>query len=141
MNPNDVTREIFWNVPPWARVLMYLLATVAAGLFAYGVGRRIGRWRTGRPSPVEGTLAARLGQLLRQGVVQVRVWRSALAGASHLMIFWAMIVLTIATTIVAIEDHRIAHIFYGNFYLVVSLAEIGRASVGKECRSRWSPYH
>ena len=21
------------------------------------------------------------------------------------------------------------------------LAEIGRASVGKECRSRWSPYH
>ena len=24
---------------------------------------------------------------------------------------------------------------------VVNSAEIGRASVGKECRSRWSPYH
>ena len=27
----------------------------------------------------------------------------------------------------------------GCFYLVTS--KIGRASVGKECRSRWSPYH
>jgi len=33
-----------------------------------------------------------------------------------------MIVLTIVTTIVAIEDYRIAHLFYGNFYRIVSLA-------------------
>src|SRR3990167_10003611 len=26
-------------------------------------------------------------------------------------------------------------------HLAVSGAKIGRASVGKECRSRWSPYH
>ena len=26
-------------------------------------------------------------------------------------------------------------------FMSISLIEIGRASVGKECRSRWSPYH
>ena len=71
---------------------------------------------------MEGTLGTRLGQLLRHGIAQVRVWRSALAGVSHAMVFWAMIVLTIVTTIVAIEDYGIAHLFYGDFYRVVSLA-------------------
>jgi Fe-S oxidoreductase/nitrate reductase gamma subunit len=122
MNPDDITREIFWNIPLWAHVLMYVLAGVAGGLFAYGVGRRVRRWRAGRPSRVEGTLGARLGQLLRHGIAQVRIWRSALAGASHSMVFWAMIVLAIVTTIVAIEDYRILHLFYGDFYRVVSLA-------------------
>ena len=29
----------------------------------------------------------------------------------------------------------------GMFYKATSATQIGRASVGKECRSRWSPYH
>ena len=36
----------------------------------------------------------------------------------------------IATDISAKEAHR-----------VIDHYEIGRASLGKECRSRWSPYH
>ena len=29
----------------------------------------------------------------------------------------------------------------GMHYVLKETPEIGRASVGKECRSRWSPYH
>ena len=28
-----------------------------------------------------------------------------------------------------------------NYRVLLEAEEIGRASVGKECRSRWSPYH
>ena len=42
-------------------------------------------------------------------------------------------------------DSKIADTAYldsaGYFSVLIEITEIGRASVGKECRSRWSPYH
>jgi Fe-S oxidoreductase/nitrate reductase gamma subunit len=123
-----VTREIFWNVPTWARVLMYVSFVVAAGLCAYGLWRRARLWKRGKAAAERTPLREALGRFWRYAVLQVKLWRSPLAGLSHACIFWGFVVLFIGTCIVAVEDYGSAmlgrehFIFTGTFYLVVSCA-------------------
>ena len=120
--PEQVTREILWNIPTWARASMYALFAVAVVVFAYGIWRRIRLWRTGQAEPSRDPLRQRLGRLCKHGLVQTRIWRSRMAGLSHAGLFAAFVVLTVVTLIVAVEDYRIAHLFYGTCYLVLSFA-------------------
>ena len=121
------TREILWNVPLWARVLMYVSFLVASGICAYGYGKRHRIWKEGRSRPAE-TQGNAVRRVLRHAVLHLKIWRSPLAGISHTAIFWGFVVLFIGTAIVAIEDYGawlldVEHFFFhGRFYLVVSCA-------------------
>ena len=123
-----VTREILWNVPSWARVLMYLLFLAALAVCVLGIVRKVRGWRKGRKSGVSIPPAKALGRLWRDAVLQGRIWRSGAAGLSHALVFWGFVVLFIGTCIVALEDYgcwllgREHLVFTGNFYLGVSFA-------------------
>ena len=123
-----VTREILWNVPSWARALMYLLFLAALAVCVLGIARKVRAWRKGRESGVSVSAAKALGRLWRDAILQARIWRSGAAGLSHALVFWGFVVLFIGTCIVALEDYGgwllgREHLFFtGNFYLGVSFA-------------------
>ena len=99
----QLTREVFGNIPaPW-QTLFYLLAAVAVGAWIYGIGRRVRLWRQGRPIPsnVGYVLAAR--RLVRDVLLQRRVWGRGLASIAHVLLFSGFVVLLIATKLIAIE--------------------------------------
>ena len=46
-----LTREVFGNIPGWAKLAFYLLASVCVLIFAAGCYRRMRWWWRGRDSP------------------------------------------------------------------------------------------
>ncbi len=123
-----VTREILWNVPYWARALMYLCFLAALAVCVFGIARKARGWQRGRKSGVSVSPAKALGRLWRDAVLQAKIWRSGAAGLSHALVFWGFVVLFIGTCIVALEEYgswllgREHLLFTGNFYLGVSFA-------------------
>jgi Fe-S oxidoreductase len=128
----QVTRPIFQGVGPLGELVFYILATAAVVAFAYGVWRRVRKYRLGRPAGRGGTVRAALftrpvAGLRRRGdrgsvaVVagNVTIGRGARAvGWAHFGVFWGFIVLFIGTVVLTID------------YDVVRLA--GRALTGAE---------
>jgi len=49
-NTDQLTREVFGNVPSSAKAIFYLLTLVALANLACGSYRRVRLWRLGRPS-------------------------------------------------------------------------------------------
>jgi Fe-S oxidoreductase len=108
------TREIFWNISLPGEVLLYALAALAVGAFVYGLYRHVHRVLAGKPVffSREG-LGARIGRTLATIATHRTVSRRhPLAGVLHLFIFWAFVVLFIATTIVAL-DYDLFHKLLG----------------------------
>ncbi len=115
MNPTDATREICWNVS--AVWLMYLLLLPTVAVAGYGLWRRIRLWRCGQPAVRFDRPLARLGLLLRHGLLQLRTARQAFPGVFHLMVFTGFIVLAVATTVVMLDYDLGTTIMRGPFYL------------------------
>ena len=55
MDPHEITREILWNIPVWAKVLMYTSAAVATGFLVNGFYQRFKLWKQGQAAPAEDT--------------------------------------------------------------------------------------
>ena len=117
----EVGRELLWNVPYWAEVLMYLGAAVMFLLLATDVARRIYMYRRGAPAPSPtDRLFARLGDLLKDGLLQRALLKDRYAGLMHLGIFWGFLVLFVGTIILIFQIDLGFVFFYGDFYLVFS---------------------
>lgn len=101
----EITREIFWNIGPFTKVSMYVLAAVATEVAGYGFYRHWRVWRRGK-APAKWKLAP-LSQIARHVLLQVRIARIPIAWLSHMAIFYGFIVLFIGTVIVALEDYGI----------------------------------
>jgi Fe-S oxidoreductase/nitrate reductase gamma subunit len=106
--PAPLTREIFGNIPgPW-QALFYVLAALAVGAWVYGIARRVRLWKQGRRGErVNWSLAA--NRLLRDVFLQRRVWGRGLASMAHVLLFSGLVVLFIATILIAIE-HMLADV-------------------------------
>ena len=64
--PVEPIRPIFWNIHEnyhWAEVSQYVLGSLAALLFLWGVYRHFARWRTGKPEAVLPAWPARIRRL------------------------------------------------------------------------------
>lgn len=102
-----LTREIFGNIPGWAKALFYVLALAAVIAWGYGIWRRVRIWRMGRADerPIELRAAARrfvvdvLLQRRQWGRIAGRLW----ASYAHTLLFFGFLVLLIGTTLVSIE--------------------------------------
>lgn len=115
MNPSEATREVYWNITHiW---VMYALLVPTLGIAFWGFYRKLRRWRLGQPAVRFDRLGERLQLLLKHGVAQQRTARDRYAGIFHRMVFSGFIILTIATTVVAIQADTPLDIMHGAFYL------------------------
>ncbi|HZB46672.1 MAG TPA: heterodisulfide reductase-related iron-sulfur binding cluster [Pyrinomonadaceae bacterium] len=115
MNPAEATREIYWNVSHvW---VMYALLVPTALVAGYGVYRHLSRWRRGQPAARFDRPAARVRLVLKHAVAQRRTARERYAGLFHRFISYGFVVLTMATTVVALDADIGTSIMRGNFYL------------------------
>ncbi len=109
-------RETFWNIPHWMETAQYILGFLTIVIFAYGVIRRVRRWRQGQADRRTDRLGARLWSVLTQAVVQARTAREPYAGVMHLAIFWGMVSLFLGT-VLATVDWDVTRLFFGFQFL------------------------
>jgi Fe-S oxidoreductase len=79
---------------------LFLAVLVAAlGLFSFNVQRLIGYLRLGRRDDARwDALPRRIGNFLRIGIFQEKIFRDSIAGPMHALIFWGFMVLGASTT-------------------------------------------
>ena len=120
-------RDTFWNVPEWARFLLYVLSVVAIGVFALGLWQRIGLWREGKPENRCDQLPERVRRLVWHGLLQARTLTQRYPGVMHAFMFWGFAILFLGTVLATI-DYDLAwvplgvKILRGPFYLGYELA-------------------
>jgi Fe-S oxidoreductase/nitrate reductase gamma subunit len=118
------TREIFFNIVPAGMMAVYVLVIIPIGLLAYGLARRVSRWRMGQPENRLDQIGQRIRDMLRMSVLHGRIVRprNLYGGIMHAAIFTGFVTLLIGTIIVMIETDITVPLlgwsfFHGNFYL------------------------
>ena len=113
-------RESFFNVAhPW---IVYVLMSALTGLLVYGLIRHATLWRLGQPteSGLFMEVRQRLMNVARLGVAQDKVRRDRYAGIMHWCISSSIVVLTLVTAQVALEDDTPLNFLNGRYYLFFS---------------------
>ncbi len=111
-----ITRPIYWNIS--GIYLMYLLMIPTMIIFAYGLYRRFRLWRLGQQVLRTDQPWRRLGRVAVYLLGHGRLMQDRVAGSMHALIFWAMSLLFVGTTVVAMEADLGIPIMRGWFYLV-----------------------
>jgi Fe-S oxidoreductase/nitrate reductase gamma subunit len=115
MNTAEATRQIYWNVSHiW---VMYALLLPTAAITGYGIYRQTSRWRLGQSAARFDRPAERIKLVLKHAVAQQRTARSKFTGLFHRLITSGLAILTIATTVVALDADFGTTIMRGRFYL------------------------
>ncbi len=115
MDPSEATREVLWNIRHvW---IMYVLLVATLAVAAYGIYRRVSKWFRGQPVRRLDRPLERLGRLFRHALLQQATWRDRYAGLLHAALFWGIVTLTIATTVVFVHHDFNIRIMQGRFYL------------------------
>lgn len=114
-----VGREIMWNLPPLAAVVMYSLLGMVILIFAWGLSERVGVYQRGREEREDrlDNLWERAGDALKIGIGQQKVLERKIGGLMHLAVYSAFIVLFLATCLVAVEYDFGIPVLDGKFYL------------------------
>jgi len=93
----EASREIFWQIPFFVQILVYLAAIGAIGLIAYVVYRRYQMWMLGRPENRFDNLGQRIWEFIKisilDGIFHRRFFRDPYPGIMHFLIFWGCILL------------------------------------------------
>jgi Fe-S oxidoreductase/nitrate reductase gamma subunit len=136
----DFARPLFWNVPHWAEIAMYVLIAPTVLIFLGGTIWRVRKWWLGQPEPgalsLKGALSRRLKELANFGRLkeligsvffQSRLSRDGFATLMHLAIFWGMLVLFLGTALATLDQDFTGLLFdfqflQGNVYRVYELA-------------------
>lgn len=121
-----LTREVFGNIPPAARLIFYIVAGMAVAFFVYGLLCRVRLWRLGQKT--ERSTTGRMSwRFVRDVLWQRRLPGRGAASVAHVLLFWGFVVLLIGTTLIAIE-HLLADllgreptdpVFHQGFYFAV----------------------
>ena len=98
-----LTREIFGNVPRAAQAVFYAVALVAVGLCFYGVVQRVRLWQMGTRKGARISPQLAIRRIVRDVLLQRRVWGRGAASVAHVLLFSGFVVLTIGTTLICIE--------------------------------------
>src|SRR6185436_4556340 len=106
---STATREIYWNITGvW---VMYALLVPVLGIGAWGLGRRIARWRRGGAAQRFDRPAVRWKRLLDHSLAQRK------NPVFHRLLTYGFIILTVATIVVALDADFGTSIMRGRFYL------------------------
>ena len=101
--PGMPCRPIFWNIPPWAQIGLYMTMALATLILILGLLWRIRLWRRGQGEFRLDRLPERLGLLLNYGFRQDRINRQPYSGLMHASIFWGFATLFIGTILATID--------------------------------------
>ncbi len=116
------TREVFWNIS--YSFVMYLLAIIAVGYWAYTLYRRYQLWHIGKPEDRTKDIGRRIGAFIQTLFTEVLTHRKFLrdpySGIMHLLIFWGWMILLLASAVDAMSYYTNQHIV-GKPYLWFSL--------------------
>lgn len=122
IDPQNITRHVYWNVPTLFKILVYLGGLGVIALAAWGLYSRIQLWKKGKEENRKDALKERLLFTAKNVFLHTRILTDQYPGLMHLAIFWGFLALLIGTILVAIEaDVPFAHFYHGIFYLLVSL--------------------
>lgn len=136
----ELTRQIYWSPSGGLSEVLhqttYFWLILAVGVCAYGVYRRVQFWRLGKPEAAFDRPLERVALVFRNVFGQAKVLRtrrsrdpkphSLFAAWMHGLIFYGFMALVFGTTIVALEDYGIVHLYQGWFYAFVTVAcEVG----------------
>jgi Fe-S oxidoreductase len=122
------SREVFRHFSSAGQYAFYALATLACLVFAYGIWRRIQKYRRGRSDHRFDRLWQRLfraASLIGRSATLAR--RDAYAGWAHGVLFWGFAILFVGTVIVFIDYDLLRPLgegwrfWRGTFYLWYSL--------------------
>ncbi len=129
----DVTRQTFWLISNYEKVLFYFLATVTVFVFAYGTYQRFGRYADGNEDWFD-RLDGLGGRIVSAAKIvasnEKQFNRDLVGGLMHAFILWGFLTLLIATTILFIDEwYRVFTIamgdrqsfWVGDFYLSYQL--------------------
>lgn len=112
-------REVFWNAQSFP-IWLDLLALIGFAIMGYGLYRRWLLWKAmGKPEVRNDNMGERIKSLLRNGILQVPVWRDFYPGLMHGLIFFAFFVLIWGAAFDAFQHYSGIH-FLGKPYLVFS---------------------
>ncbi|EHQ88648.1 heterodisulfide reductase-related iron-sulfur binding cluster [Desulfosporosinus youngiae] len=115
----EATRELFWNTG--GKGLMYLLALLSMVIFIQGLGKKIRNWSKGRPVSYN-DLGPRFIRFLSDLINHdTKIFKGTFRRFMHLGIFYGFVILTLGTLVIAIQEHFGFPLFYGRFYLILSL--------------------
>ena len=117
----DVTRIVWWNVPPWLAALLYLGTAVGLAVSALALARHARAVIRGRPIGPAPRL--RLGRGVRRVLADVLSHRRLLedrgAGWAHALLFYGFLGLFVGTCLVFVHD-RVVPFLVGPTYLIFS---------------------
>jgi Fe-S oxidoreductase/nitrate reductase gamma subunit len=118
-----IGREIMWNLPPTAAIIMWALFAVVLLVLGWGFWSRIEAYRRGRTERENrlDDLKGRFIDVFRLAFLQERVLHRKLGGLIHLCIYGSFIVLVVVTTLVAIEYDLGIVFLDGGFYIAFNL--------------------
>ncbi len=120
MSWTEATREVMWNIS--AAWLMYVLAVVAAGIFAYGAWQRVKFWKAGKTDKDRlADFGKRFVFLVQELLIQRKAREERYPGIFHSLIFYSFLVLVVTTSVVALDYDFGTHLFKGPVYLLLSL--------------------
>ena len=112
-------------VAGWISLLVGFSAPLAAVAFAFG--EYVKPWLPGWPAPLSGSVLL----VVFAAVHALHVQRGAWVQNAAVLVKLLLIVFFVGFAATRLQPPAEP----------IFAPEIGRASVGKECRSRWSPYH
>ena len=124
-----MTREIFWNLGPDKRTIVYLLGAAALAIFFFGLYRRYFLWRKmsriDEPFSLKG-LGRKIQLLLIDGLFQGRLLRETYPGFMHAFILWGFVILFLGTLTIALQEDITlpimdVRILRGSFYVYYKL--------------------
>ena len=117
----EATREVFFNIVSWARLVAYGATALVLLVLAYGPLSRLRLWLLGRKEARWDRPWERLKAFLMYGIGQGRMPNDLYASAMHLLIFWGWLFLFIGTLMLAFHDDFVEYL-EGHVYLGYSLA-------------------
>jgi len=126
----QVTRPVFEGIGPLGKVTFYCVAAVSTVIFAWGVWRRVHKYKMGRPAgrwpTIRLAIFSRLGSI-GKGSPVARANRAT--GLAHFFVLWGFIAAFLATVILTVDDDVVRNLsrvivghpdsfFHGTFFIV-----------------------
>ncbi len=124
-----VTRPVFEGIGPVGKAIFYTLAALSTAVFAWGLWRRLRKYKIGRAAgrgpTIRAALASRLASIGKGSSVTSR---NRAVGVAHSFILWGFLVALLATVILTIDTDVVRNVsrlfaghddsfFHGTFFI------------------------